>query len=489
MEKENKQKNEIAKKEEEILKFWDENKIFEKSQEKRALEGKFIFYEGPPTANGQPGIHHMESRAFKDAIPRYKTMRGYHVRRKAGWDTHGLPVEIEVEKELSFKSKKEIEEYGIQKFNKKCKESVWKHIDEWEKFTQRIAFWLEKENPYITYEPEYMESVWNVIKKVNDQKLLYKDYRIVNWCPRCGTGLSSHELAQGYQEVHDMSVTVKFKVVGKENTYLLAWTTTPWTLPGNVALAVGEKIAYKKLKIGKDTFIVADERVKDIFVDQDYEIVEEMKGKDLVGIEYEPLYPYLKNLSSESELEKFKNAYKVYSADFVTTEDGTGIVHTAVMYGVDDFALGTKENLPKFHLVNEVGRFIKGTNFLEDKKVRGANEEIIEDLDDKVFAKERIKHTYPHCWRCKTALIYFARDSWYIRMSDLKDKLVRENKGINWVPEHIKEGRFGLKAAASSASGTPEPRSSVWPIRPATEDLLPGHQAESPSWKTPTILN
>lgn len=444
-----------TKMEEEILKFWEENEIFKKSDKKKAPKGEFIFYEGPPTANGKPGIHHMESRAFKDAISRYKTMQGFYVRRKAGWDTHGLPVEIAVEKELGFKSKKEIEEYGIAEFNKKCKESVWKHIDEWKKFTERIAFWLDEENPYITYEPEYIESVWNIVKKIYEQKLLYKDYRIINWCPRCGTGLSSHELAQGYQEINDMSVYVKFKVVNpekhklSENTYLLAWTTTPWTLPGNVALAVKSTITYAIVRIRNqesgivDEFIIAKDRIEEVMKGQNYEIVEELTGRELIGVEYEPLYPYLKNTIPKTELEKFKNAYKIYEADFVTTEDGTGIVHIAVMYGADDFALGTKVGLPKHHLVNEDGRFISGTDFLEGKKVRDANEEIIKNLGDKIFAKKKIKHTYPHCWRCKTALIYYARDSWYIRMSDIKDKLIKENSGINWVPEYIKEGRFG----------------------------------------------
>ena len=445
MSSEKQEKNEIAQREEEVLKFWDENQIFKKSDEKDAPKGEYIFYEGPPTANGKPGMHHMEARAFKDAIPRYKTMQGYHVRRKAGWDTHGLPVEIQVEKELELHSKKDIEEYGVAEFNKKCKESVWKYVDLWTKFTERIGFWLDYEDQYVTYKPEYMESVWNVVKKVNDQKLLYKDYRIVNWCPRCGTGLSSHELAQGYKEVHDMSVYVKFKVVGKENTYLLAWTTTPWTLPGNVALAVGEKIKYKILKVDGEDLIIAEDRITDVMKDKEYEIVEELTAKDLTKLEYESLYPYSEDTLPDSESKKLKNAYKVYLADFVNTEDGTGIVHTAVMYGADDFILGTEKDLPKHHLVNEDGRFIEGTDFLEGKKVRGANDEIIKDLEEKglLFAKDRIKHTYPHCWRCNTALIYYARDSWYIRMSDLRDKLVKENKTINWEPDHIKEGRFG----------------------------------------------
>jgi isoleucyl-tRNA synthetase len=305
MDKEENLKSNIAKNEEEILKFWEENKIFEKSIDKtqNKSEKKFIFYEGPPTANGKPGIHHMESRAFKDVIPRYKTMRGFHVRRKGGWDTHGLPVELEVEKELKFKSKKEIEKYGIAKFNKKCKESVWKHIDEWKQFTKRIAFWIDEENPYITYKPEYIESVWNIIKHVHDRKLLYKDYKVLPWCPRCGTALSSHELAQGYKDVTDESVYVKFKVKNSaklnlpENTYILAWTTTPWTLPGNVALAVGKDIEYVVAE-GTDNIIVAKDRIEDVLKNLDYKTRGEYKGNNLVGIEYEPLYPYLANTLS-----------------------------------------------------------------------------------------------------------------------------------------------------------------------------------------------
>lgn len=451
MKNEKQEKNEIAKKEEEILKFWNDNKIFKKSNEKDAPNGEFVFYEGPPTANGKPGIHHMEARAFKDAILRYKTMLGFHVRRKAGWDTHGLPVEIEVEKELGLKSKKEIEEYGIEKFNKKCKESVWKYVDLWKRFTDRVAFWLDEENPYITYEPEYIESVWNIVKKINDQEFLYKDYRIVNWCPRCGTGLSSHELAQGYKEVQDESIYVKFKIKNpekhnlSENTHLLAWTTTPWTLPGNAALAVGNNIKYKILKTGNESLVVAENRISDVMKDKEYKIAGEIESNKLVSLEYEPLYSYLKDTLPEGESKKLKNAYKIYSADFVTTEDGAGIVHIAVMYGADDFALGTKEDLPKHHLVNENGRFILGTGFLEGKKVRGANDEIIKNLEERefLFAKNKIKHTYPHCWRCNTALIYYARDSWYIKMLNLRDKLIKENDSINWVPGHLKEGRFG----------------------------------------------
>jgi isoleucyl-tRNA synthetase len=479
-------KSASAEREEKILEFWKENDIFEATlSRKENPEGEFVFYEGPPTANGKPGIHHLEARAFKDAIPRYKTMRGYHVRRKGGWDTHGLPVELQVEKALGLNSKKAIEEYGIEKFNEKCKESVWEYLSLWEKFTDRTGYWVDQKNPYVTYHNSYIESVWNVFKTVQDKGLVYKDYRIVPWCPRCGTALSSHELAQGYQDDKDLSVTAKFKVVGQENTYILAWTTTPWTLPGNVALAVGSEIKYGKWKIKEgefagDIYIVAVGRAADVFKDakifpiggnfEELAEVSYLQGSELVGLEYEPLYPFLANRLEPNVLAP---AYKVYPADFVTTEDGTGIVHTAVMYGQDDFELGTKIGLPKYHLVNPDGHFLSDMDFLTGRFVKDEDVavDIIKDLAHRglLFKKEKYEHSYPHCWRCKTPLIYYARDSWYIRMSDpkIKDKLISENQKINWEPAYTRDGRFGewlkdLKDWAISRErywGTPLP---IW---------------------------
>ena len=435
--------NDIATREEKQLAFWKERGIFKKSLEKEAPRGEFVFYEGPPTANGRPGIHHLEARAFKDVIPRFKTMQGFRVRRKGGWDTHGLPVELQVEKELGLASKKDIEAYGIAAFNKKCKESVWTYIDEWKKFTDRIAFWIDLEHPYVTYDPAYMESVWHILKTVYDKGLVYKDYKVVPWCPRCGTALSSHELAQGYENTKDLSVTAKFKVKGKENTHLLAWTTTPWTLPGNVALAVGRDISYVKVQSDGAYYILAKERLSSVFSEKP-DIVEEVKGSDLVGLEYEPLYDFI---ATRKDVTNLENAFKVYPADFVTMEDGTGIVHTAVMYGQDDFELGTAVGLPKQHVVGEDGRFFDDMGILSGKFVRDEETAvtIIKDLAHRglLFKKEKYEHSYPHCWRCKTPLIYYARDSWYIKMSGLRDELVKENKSINWEPAYIKEGRFG----------------------------------------------
>lgn len=436
--------------EQKILNFWRENQIFAKSLESRKNGKRFVFFEGPPTANGQPGIHHVLARAFKDLYCRYKTMRGFYVLRKAGWDTHGLPVEIQIEKELGFKNKKEIEEYGIEKFNKKAKESVWKYKREWEELTAKMAFWVDLKRPYVTYETSYIESVWNIIKETNKNRLLYKAHKVIPFCTRCGTPLSSHEVAQGYKTVTDKSVYIKFKIkpgqkIGNikadDGTYILAWTTTPWTLPGNVALAVGKDIDYLALKTGHEYFIVAKNLKNSVFKDwkEDFPAAEEFKGSDLVGLSYEPLFK-IKELQSET-------SHKIYAADFVSTQDGTGVVHTAVMYGEDDYNLGTQLNLPKFHTVNEQGKFQNVSKELDGKFVKSEDVEgkIIEHLqkNNNLLKIEDFEHEYPYCWRCSSPLLYYAKDSWFIRMSALRDQLMKSNANINWIPDHMKEGRFG----------------------------------------------
>ena len=473
--------------EEEILKFWEEAKIFAKSVEKNTGGDRYVFFEGPPTANAKPGLHHALARYFKDLFPRYKTMRGFVVERKAGWDTHGLPVEIAVEKALGLKSKSDIEKYGVAAFNQKAKESVWEYKDLWEKFTNRIGFWVDMENPYITYDPAYIESVWWILKQIWDKDLMYLGHRVSPWCPRCGTVLSSHELAQGYQEDKDTSVFVKFKIKNSDShpersdsgvegskpeiprqarndkqgdTYLLAWTTTPWTLPGNVALAVGEKLEYAKVKFDNEILIVASALVEKVFGDT-AEIAGKIKGKELLGLEYEPLFP--------GAIETDKKAWYVVPADFVTTEDGTGIVHTAVMYGEDDYELGTKLDLPKAHTVDKEGKFLPSVAKWAGQSVvsKEVEQGIVADLQERGLLLKAVeyKHEYPHCWRCDTKLIYYATDSWFIAMSKLREQLAANNAQINWIPDHIKDGRFGewLKEAKDWAIsrarywGTPLP--------------------------------
>lgn len=482
-------KSSRAEREERILNLWKEKGIFEKTLADSPAGGspksEFIFYEGPPTANGRPGIHHLEARAFKDAIPRYKTMRGYRVRRKGGWDTHGLAVELAVEKALGLKSKREIESYGIAAFNRKCKEDVWKYVHEWEQFTNRMGYWVDLKDPYVTYKPDYIESVWNVVKETDRRGLLYKDYKVVPWCPRCGTALSSHELAQGYEDRKDLSVVVKFKIKDTQqigslgnNAYLLVWTTTPWTLPGNAALAVGLDVNYRAYQVKPgEYYIAALDRAGSLGL-KDPNSGYQYTGRNLVGLEYEPLYPFMPSNQS---------AFKVYAGDFVTAEEGTGIVHIAPMYGQDDFELGTKVGLPKHHLVNDDGTFKKEAGFLAGKFVKdeATDVEIIKNLAGRglLFHKEKHQHSYPTCWRCHTPLIYFARDSWYIAMSNLRDEMIKENEGIHWEPDHVKEGRFGewlrdIKDWAVSRErywGTPLP---VWVCGKCGEKKVAGSVQE-----------
>ena len=442
----------LPKLEEKILKFWKDRKIFERTLENRANARRFVFFEGPPTANGMPGMHHFMGRVFKDLFVRYKTMRGYLVTRKAGWDTHGLPVEIEVEKELGLKNKKEVEKYGVAKFNAKAKKSVWKYKDEWEKFTERMGFWLDMDHPYITYDSKYIETLWWIIKQIDDDGRFYKDFKVVPYCPRCGTALSSHEVAQGYEKVAEMSVYLKFKVRG-DNSYILSWTTTPWTLPGNVALAVNPSLKYVKIeahsaaKSGgvREFYILAEQRlekVKELLEKNGYKVKTDQKEvpmRQLLEMEYEPLFEIMALKSDKS--------YKVYPADFVTAEDGTGVVHTAVMYGVDDYDLGIKVGLPKVHTVDETGKFVGVNKELNGRYVKSEETEkiILEHLkkNGNLLASERYEHDYPFCWRCKEPLLYYARNSWFVAMSKLRKQLLKNNEKINWVPEHLKHGRFG----------------------------------------------
>ncbi len=428
--------------EEEILKDWAAKDIFKKTLAKSSPQGNFVFYDGPPTANGIPHIGHVETRAFKDIIPRFKTMQGFHVERKAGWDTQGLPVELEVEKDLGISGKKDIEKYGIEKFNAKAKESVWKYKDLWEKMTERVGFWLDTDHPYITYQPEYIESLWWIYKQIWDKKLLEQDYKVVPYCPRCGTALSSHEVAQGYQNIEEDSVYVKFELIDEPGTFVLAWTTTPWTLPGNVALAIDPNIEYIKVKSGDEFVIIAKALLHKL--NGDHEIVESFPGKKILGQAYRPLFDFV-DLSKESG----KKAYYIAEADFVTTEDGTGIVHTAVMYGEDDFKLGQRLDLPKVHTVDLTGKFndlVKPWAGLEVKDPAGETQQkIIAWLQEhgKLYKVEKYKHDYPFCWRCKHPLLYYAKMTWFIMMSKLRDDLIKNNESIKWYPNHIKEGRFG----------------------------------------------
>ena len=470
----------FKKTEEKVLHYWKTNKTFEKSVENRRGRKRFVFFEGPPTANGMPGIHHFLGRAFKDIICRFKTMQGYYVLRKAGWDTHGLPVELEVEKQLGFKNKKDIEAYGIAEFNKKAKESVWKYKAEWEQMTRRMGYWIDMNDPYITYENYYIESVWAILKKAWDKKLLYQAHKVVPLCTRCGTTLSSHEVALGYKNVKDRSVYLKFKLKGAGNieqgAFILAWTTTPWTLPGNVALAVGKNIDYVAVRVDNDVFILAESAVERVFPNTKYEILDtKYKGFDLVGLEYKPLFD-IKELKSP-------NSYKIYDADFVSTEDGTGVVHTAVMYGEDDYVLGTKLGLPKFHTVDSTGKFVHVSTELDGKYVKSKETEdlILEHLkkNNDLLKEENYEHDYPFCWRCDTPLLYYAKDSWFIKMSSLRSRLLSNNEKVNWVPAHMKEGRFGqwlkeVKDWALSRErywGTPLP---VWRCAKCTNYTIAG---------------
>ncbi len=427
----------FVEREKEILAFWKENEIFEKSVDKNEGHECFNFYDGPPTANGKPHIGHILTRVMKDIIPRYKTMKGYHVRRKAGWDTHGLPVELEVEKLLGMDGKQDIEKYGIEPFIKQCKQSVWKYTSEWEKMSDRIGYWADMKHPYVTYHDNYIESVWWALKTIYDKGLIYKGYKIVPYCPRCGTALSSHEVAQGYKDVKETSVFVKFRLKGESNRYFLAWTTTPWTLPSNVALCMNANEDYVEIKVGNENFIMADALVGRLFEEGTYEKISTKKGSDYEYQEYEPLFDY--------ETGAKKKAYYVTNDDYVTLTDGTGVVHIAPAFGEDDSKVGKRYDLPFVQMVNERGRFIDAVTDYAGMFVKDADKLIIGQLKEEgnLFKEELFEHSYPFCWRCDTPLLYYARSSWFIQMTAVKDQLLANNRSINWMPPTIGEGRMG----------------------------------------------
>ncbi len=431
----------VAEVQKEQVAEWNEENLLKKCVDAREGKPQFVFYEGPPTANGKPGIHHVMARTLKDSINRYKTMQGFQVNRKAGWDTHGLPVEIEVEKQLGINGKQEIEEYGIRQFNKKCRESVFTYTGLWRDMSERMGYMADMDDPYITLDNKYIETEWWIVKKFFDEDMIYEGHKILPYCPRCGTGLASHEVAQGYKDVKVNTLTVKFKKTGAENEYFLAWTTTPWTLAANTVLTVGPDFDYIKVRMtaGDDkgnVFYLAKALADKILGEGNYEVLEEMKGKDLEYMEYEQLMPFVK---------ADRKAFFITCMDYVSIEDGTGIVHSAPAFGEDDYQCGRKYNLPMLQPVDEKGEYTetpwKGHFVMEE----GLDVEIIRYLakDNKIFAKEKISHNYPHCWRCGTPLVYYAKPSWYIEMSRLKDQLVENNNSVNWFPPFVGEKRFG----------------------------------------------
>ncbi|RGC80750.1 isoleucine--tRNA ligase [Hungatella hathewayi] len=419
--------------EKQTVEFWKEHKIFEKSIEERKGDDTYTFYDGPPTANGKPHIGHVLTRVIKDMIPRYQTMKGHKIIRKAGWDTHGLPVELEVEKKLGLDGKEQIEEYGLAPFIKECKESVWKYKGMWEDFSGVVGFWADMDDPYVTYHNDYIESVWWALKQIWDKGLLYKGYKIVPYCPRCGTPLSSHEVAQGYKDVKEKSAIARFKVKG-EDAYILAWTTTPWTLPSNVALCVNPNETYVKVENDGYTYYLA-EALCDSVLEGEYKVLKTYKGTDLEYKEYEPLFSFV------TPKEK---AYYVTCDTYVTLTDGTGVVHIAPAFGEDDAQVGRKYGLPFVQLVDEKGEMTKETPWA-GTFCKEADKLILKDLEEKglLFAALDFEHSYPHCWRCDTPLIYYARESWFIKMTDVKDQLIKNNNTVNWIPENIGKGRFG----------------------------------------------
>jgi isoleucyl-tRNA synthetase len=422
--------------EQRIAKYWKEINLLERSTSEREESSSFVFYEGPPTANGTPGIHHVIARTLKDTVCRYKTMQGYQVKRKAGWDTHGLPVEIEVEKQLGLNSKQAIEDYGIDKFNHKCRESVFKYEGQWREMTEQMGYLLDMDNPYITLENDYIESVWWLLDQFHKKDFIYEGHKILPYCPRCGTGLATHEVAQGYKEIKSETVIAKFKAVG-DDAYFLAWTTTPWTLASNVTLTVHPELTYAKVLDKEDgnKYILAEDLLESVLVGE-YEIIERYKGEDLEHKKYEQLMPFVKTRENEK-------AFYVTLANYVTTEDGTGIVHTAPAFGQDDYDTGAKYDLPVFQPVDQDGKYTETP--WKGQFVMDADPHIVQWLkdNDKMYTKQKMDHNYPHCWRCSTPLLYYARQSWYLEMTKIKDQLIAANKEIEWYPDYVGEKRFG----------------------------------------------
>ncbi len=457
--------------EEEVAKFWKtQEKEIKNSLQYNPKKKLFSFLEGPPTANAPPALHHVEVRIFKDLFCRFKYMQGFTVPRKGGWDCHGLPVEVQVEKKLKLNSKKDIIHYGVENFNKQCRESVFSYIQDWNKLTEKMAYWIDLENPYITLDNNYIESVWWSLKQLYDKKMLYLGHKVVPFCPRCETSLSSHEVALGYQDITEDTVTVKFKLKGKDNQYFLSWTTTPWTLPSNLALAVHPDIDYAVIRVKDKEYILAKELIEKYF--ESSKIIKVMKGSRLKDMEYEPIFPYFKEL---------KNAFKVILADFVTTTEGTGIVHMAPAFGEDDYEVCKKNKIAFVQPITEDGRFTSRVRDFANLFVKEADPKIIESLDNKkiLLKKEKYTHTYPFCWRCNTPLIYYAMLSWFIKVSSIHDQLLKNNEKINWYPSHIKEGRFGnwLEGAKDWALsrkkfwGTPLP---IWQCPKCKHEIVIG---------------
>ena len=436
--------SDVSEREAHVLDFWNEERIFEKSLQLTEGRPRFVFFEGPPTANGRPHFGHLMSRVYKDLFPRYKTMRGYHVVRKGGWDTHGLPVELEVEKQLGLNSKQEIEDYGVEPFVEKCKENVWEYVAAWEEMIRRMGFWIDLDDPYITYTDDYIESVWWALKTIWNQGLLYRGHKVLPYCPRCGTPLSSHEVAQGYEQTTDPAVFVKFALQDRPNEFVLAWTTTPWTLPGNVALAVGPEVDYAKVQQGDEVYYLANDLV-DPVIDGDYEILDTLKGRDMDGWAYEPLFPHLRDaLEADGEA---PSAWYVIAetGEMVATDEGTGVVHTAVMYGEEDYELGETFHLPKRHTVDENGRFTDEVGPYAGMFVKDADKQITRDLKaaGRLYKQTTYEHTYPFCWRCDTPLLYYALESWFVQTTARQAEIIANNQTINWNPEHMRDGRFG----------------------------------------------